>query len=199
MTVSPVDDGTRHFDKSIQYAWHVTSASRATWSRRFRRGTETDMICTFTSDTAPSAGSAAARRVKRLRRGRSEHGPASGAPTASSRCSLVTRVGSVLLRPRRLPRSGGRRRSRRGRPRLPFDAAGCPQPARPSPRGACHAALTRRRCRRAAAMYRRGKVDCFATLNVKAIVVQVDKTLLLSASTRLPCCASGAAPTRLLN
>jgi hypothetical protein len=47
MTVSPADPGTRHFDNSVQYVFHVNSTA----SFGAATATETKVICTFASDT----------------------------------------------------------------------------------------------------------------------------------------------------
>ena len=53
MTVSPGDDGTRHFGPSVQYVFHLTSRPGATNADAIgAAGTESKIICTFTSDTA---------------------------------------------------------------------------------------------------------------------------------------------------
>ena len=53
MTVSPLDMGTNTFGPSVQYAWHVTDHPGATNTSAFGKpGTDTNVICTFTSNTA---------------------------------------------------------------------------------------------------------------------------------------------------
>src|SRR5262249_23849384 len=53
MTVSPAEDGTHHFGPSVQYVFHVTSHPGATNMMAFGKpGTETNVICTFASDTS---------------------------------------------------------------------------------------------------------------------------------------------------
>jgi len=47
MDVSPGDPGTRHFDNTVQYAFHVSSTSAIDSQTR----TVTNVICTFASDT----------------------------------------------------------------------------------------------------------------------------------------------------
>jgi hypothetical protein len=47
MGVSPGDPGTRHFDNTVQYVFHVSSTSSIDSQTR----TETKVICTFASDT----------------------------------------------------------------------------------------------------------------------------------------------------
>lgn len=47
MAVSPGDPGTRHFDNTVQYVFHVSSTSSIDSQTR----TETKVICTFASDT----------------------------------------------------------------------------------------------------------------------------------------------------
>ena len=48
MTVSPGDPGTRHFDNTVQYVWHVSSVAQF----GDPNPTETKVICTFASDTS---------------------------------------------------------------------------------------------------------------------------------------------------
>ena len=47
MTISPGDDGTRNFGPSVLYAFHVTAVPSYGMT-----GTETDVICQFASDTS---------------------------------------------------------------------------------------------------------------------------------------------------
>ena len=48
MDVSPGDPGTRHFDNTVQYVFHVSSTSD---NRLAPTRTATNVICTFASDT----------------------------------------------------------------------------------------------------------------------------------------------------
>ncbi|MBV8761485.1 MAG: DUF4331 family protein [Deltaproteobacteria bacterium] len=48
MNVSPGDPGTRHFDNTVQYVWHVNSVDQFGSTTP----TETKVICTFASDTS---------------------------------------------------------------------------------------------------------------------------------------------------
>jgi hypothetical protein len=48
MAVSPGDPGTRHFDSTVQYVFHVSSTASVTSQSR----TETKVICTFANDTS---------------------------------------------------------------------------------------------------------------------------------------------------
>lgn len=59
MDVSPADDGTRHFGPSVQYVFHVLSHTGATAGSAYGgaitgtgTATETKVICTFASDTS---------------------------------------------------------------------------------------------------------------------------------------------------
>lgn len=52
MDVSPGDDGTHHFDGSVQYVFHVTSRPGPVDTAFFMAGTESKVICTFASDTS---------------------------------------------------------------------------------------------------------------------------------------------------
>ncbi|HEY1810778.1 MAG TPA: DUF4331 family protein [Kofleriaceae bacterium] len=185
MTVSPIDDGTRHFDKSIQYVWHVTSHPGTTVLTAFPApGTETNVICTFTADNAAQCWVAQGTTVKDY-----VTGDPSGAGVKSSDGKLMVFAGT-----RSDPfyfNLGGFKLAvgaveqaevAAGSAGLPGDAAGCPTLDGPTvaaldgllstapgsdvpvtPTASCLA----------------GQIDCFAGLNVKAIVVQVDKTLLL--------------------
>jgi hypothetical protein len=191
MTVSPADDGTHHFDKSIQYAWHVTSHPGANVVQAFpASGTDTDVICTFTSDTAiqcwvalgttvmdyvagdPSVNgiTSADGKVKVFAGQRSDpfYFNLGGFKTAVGAVEAVEAMGSAAL---------------------PLDAAGCPSMLGATVTGELDAALTNPP--QAAvplpngAACAAGQIDCFQSFDVKAIVVQIDKSLLLSGSATL--------------
>ncbi len=175
MTISPADDGTRHFGPGVQYVFHVTS--KAMLGVRVPEGTETNVICTFASDTSAQCWVAQGTTVK---------GYVTG--DASNTAGIISPDGKVRL-------FAGRRSDPfffnfqgfrdavaavKGIPPalLTPNAAGCPssltvtqtqpvimklqEPAQPGATAPCAT----------------DSADCFAHLNVLAIVLQIDKSLL---------------------
>lgn len=181
MTVSPVDQGDRHFDASVQYVFHVTSKSGLGVAAP--GGTETQVICTFASDTSAQCWVVSGSTVKDYVTG----DPSGNAGVASADGKVKVHAGrhsdpfffnlhgfkdaiaTVAAAP---PGS------------ITFNADGCPT--------ACAGGADARCAGTAAALRTKlsatpavadppcgaGTPDCFASLNVLAIVVQVDKTLL---------------------
>jgi hypothetical protein len=180
MTVSPVDDGSRHFDKSIQYVWHVTSHPGATVVSAFpAQGTETNVICTFTTDTSVQCWVAQGTTVKDY-----VTGDPSGNGVTSTDGKLEVfagtrsdpfyfNLGGFKLAEKTVEQAGSA---------ITLDAAGCPQldggtvtaldTLLSTAPGSDVPVTSTVSCPG-------GQIDCFATLNVKAIVVQLDKSLLL--------------------
>jgi hypothetical protein len=181
MTVSPADDGTRHFDKSVQYVWHVTSHPGATAAAAFEKpGTEVNVMCTFTSDTAiqcwVASGTTTLDYVK-------------GDPSTSGVTSSDGKL-KVFAGRRSDPfyfNLGGFHAAQAivegaiaNNAIASFDLAGCPA-LTTGPGGQAPALQTALQSPPTNdPICAAGVLDCFATFNVKAIVVQVDKTLLLS-------------------
>jgi hypothetical protein len=184
MTVSPADDGTRHFDKSIQYAWHVTSHPGANVVQAFpASGTDTDVICTFTSDTAIQCWVALGTTVKEYIAGDPS---TNGITSADGKVKVFagtrsdpfyfnlggfkTAVGAIEAAVAANQITGA-------------DAAGCPT-LNQTQATALQTAVTTAPTT-AIAPCAANQIDCFLTFNVKAIVLQIDKSLLLSGSDKL--------------
>jgi hypothetical protein len=183
MTVSPADDGTRVFDKSIQYVWHITSHPGATAPAAFGQpGTEVDVICTFTTDTNiqcwVASGSTALDYV-------------TGDPSTNGISSTDGKL-EVFAGRRSDPfyfNLGGFKTAvattEAVEATITTDAAGCPTgiagdtAAFATAAGQLRGLLTTAPAT-AISPCAAGQIDCFANFNVKAIVLQIDKTLLLS-------------------
>lgn len=183
MTVSPADDGTLGFGPSVLYVFHVTSKPGVDPVAQ-PGGTETRIVCQFTTATNGSCWVAdSANKTKDF---------VTGNP--SDPAGIKSTSGKVLL-------FAGRRSDpfffnlqgfknavkaiKTAAGGLTFDGAGCPTN--------CGAADTT--CALTAAQLRTvlktapspaqaeppcpaNQIDCFAGLNVLAIVLQVDKSLL---------------------
>jgi hypothetical protein len=199
MTVSPADDGTLNFGPSVQYVFHVTTHPGADNQAAFpSAGTERRVICTFASNTSAQCWVA---------EGSTSLGYISGDPSATT--GITSADGKIklfagrrsdpfffnlagFLTAQRIAEdacSGGSAMTPMACPGLlpVVDMAGCPTlgasaaaiaaqlgttqsgAAYPSTLGPCPA----------------GQADCFATFNTRAIVLQIDKTLLLGTGDHL--------------
>lgn len=184
MTVSPVDDGTRHFDNTVQYAWHVTSHPGATVRQAFPApGTETRVICTFTSDTSIQCWVAVGTTVKDYVTG-DPSGP-TGATSADGKIKVFagTRSDPFYFNLGGFKIAQGAIEAAITANALTKDTAGCPQ-LDMTTAGMLQAAVTTAPTMDVAPC-KMNHIDCFDNFNVKAIVVQVDKTLLLAGSDTL--------------
>lgn len=193
MAVSPADDpATRHFGPSVQYVFHLDSIGDpvADASQVTAVGTETKIICTFASDTSaqcwvgnndyvtgdPSntAGVTSASGKVRLFAGtRSD-------PFFFNLIGFDNAVGSIVAA------EVGSNSDPRDLAAI-SDAAGCPKDLNPTVVAQLRAKLTSSNPASAAHPFCTAgsgseAVDCFKSLNVKAIVLQVDKSLLNSGS-----------------
>jgi hypothetical protein len=195
MTVSPADDNTHMFGPSVQYVFHVTSHPGGTNAQAFvTPGSETRVICTFASETSvqcwvadgqtaldyvtgdPSntAGITSADHKMKVFAGRRSD------PFFFNLSGFLTAQATVED-----ACSGGA-----GMPRMACpgvlsavtDAAGCPNIGAVAPTIAGQLSAT------PAGMVGPcppGVKDCFAALNVRAIVVQLDKSLVLAGTDHL--------------
>ena len=174
MTISPADPNpeTRMFGPTIQYVFHVTS-----YPGFGMAGTETKVICTFTNDNAAQCWITAGTLPKAYVTG----DPSVTAGIASSdgkvRLFAGQRSDPFFFNLGGFKTVVGAVEANAGA--LTFNAAGCP--AVP-PTGAVSTATLRGVLQAAPAaaigICPANQLDCFASLNVKAIVLQVDKTLL---------------------
>jgi hypothetical protein len=170
MTVSPADPGTRHFDNTVQYVFHVNS------SAGFMAGTatETKVICTFASDTDAQCWIGDKDYVK-------------GNPSTMSGMTSDDGKVKVFAGRRSDPfffNLNGYKNAVAGveaaianNQITSMTAAGCPHIS--APMGAqLRGALQQGAGATAHAPCGSADADCFANFDVMAIVLQVDKTLL---------------------
>ncbi len=186
MTVSPADDGTRHFDNSLQYAFHVVSHPGASAAAAFGKpGTETNVICTFASDTSIQCWVALGTQVIDYVTGDPSVSGV-GATSADGKIKVFAGTRSdpfyfnlggfkEAVATTEAAGSAGQIGS--------ADAAGCPPLTGPQVM-ALDGMLTTTPAV-AESPCGSGVIDCFAGFNVKAIVLQVDESLLLNGTDRL--------------
>lgn len=178
MDVSPVDPGTRHFDNTVQYVFHVSSVSEF----GAPNPTETKVICTFASDTSVQCWVGDKDYVK-------------GDPSSTS--GLTSADGKIKV-------FAGRRSDPfffnlngfknavaavEGTTVGSATVAGCPHLIGPQAAGV--RALLQEGAQgsgsgnHAPCSPTNGSADCFIDKDVMAIVLQVDKSLLNSGSNTL--------------
>ena len=171
MTVSPGDPGTRHFDNTIQYVFHVNSKAALDSTT----ATETKVICTFASDTSAQCWVGDKDYVK-------------GDPSATTGMTSADGKLKVFAGRRSDPFffnlngykdaviavegavAGGAITS--------ATTAGCPHISAAMGAGLRATLDEQARGSNTHAPCSGSNVDCFKALDVMAIVVQVDKTLL---------------------
>lgn len=176
MTVSPADMGTNAFGPSVQYVWHATSHPGASNGVAFgAAGTESRVICTFASNTSAECWVVQGTTVKEY-----VHGDPSTAMTSTDGKMKVFagrrsdpfffNLGGFLTAQFTVEHAG----------MLMHDLAGCPT-IDPGTAATLRSQLSTA----PAAMVgpcAAGEIDCFKNFNVMAIVVQVDKSLLLQST-----------------
>lgn len=183
MTVSPGDPGNRAFSDAVQYVFHVVSRTGTMPNQVVAMpaaGTETKVICTFTSDTAVQCWVVTGTTVKDYVTG----DPSSAAGITSASGKLKVHAGRHSD-PFFFNLQGFRdaiatvKGAIAGGAVIP-NAAGCPDNLDGTTVGGIRAILEGQRPTDATALppCPATSKDCFAALNVKALVVQVDKTLL---------------------
>jgi Domain of unknown function (DUF4331) len=181
MTVSPKDDGSRNFDNSIQYAFHVTSHPGATASAAFGApGTETNVICTFASNNSIQCWVALGTTVVDYVTG-DPSVSGIGVTSADGKLKVFagTRSDPFYFNLGGFKETVAAVEAAAGSGQITsFDAAGCPALTADQVM-ALDTAITSPPAV-AISPCASGAIDCFATFNVKAIVVQVDKSLLLN-------------------
>lgn len=185
MTVSPADDGTRHFDNTVQYVWHVTSHPGANAASAFGKpGTETNVICTFKSDTSIQCWIALGTSVVDY---------VAGDPSNPAGVTSTDGKVKVFAGTRSDPfyfNLGGFKLAQAAvesaitnNQIAGADAAGCPM------LNGTQAMLLQGAVTTAPTMdvppCKANQIDCFAGFNVKAIVVQLDTSLVLSGTDTL--------------
>src|ERR1041384_1144036 len=160
MDVSPRDDGTHGFDASVVYVFHLTS--KAGVGVATSAGTETRVICKFASNLSVECWVVGGSTTKDYVTG----DPSNTAGVTSilgkvkvfagrrsdpfffSQTGFTSAIATFLGQSTGMP-----------------DGAGCPKLMTPGQAGSVRSALT-------------GGSDDFATTNVMAIVVQLDKSLV---------------------
>lgn len=181
LTVSPADDGTRHFSPAVQYVFHVRSRAGTTGGMVVAQpgGTETNVICTFASDTSAQCWVVQGTTVKGYVKG--DPSAAAGLTSADGKLKVFAgrrsdpfffnlqgfRDAIALI--------GGAAGT------LTFNAGGCPNNLLDATAAALVATLSAQSTMTGAApACPLTNKDCFAALNVMGLVVQVDKTLVLN-------------------
>jgi hypothetical protein len=181
LTVSPADDGTRSFGPSVQYAFHVRSRVGTTGRDVLAAagGVETNVICTFASNTSVQCWVVAGTTIKAYVKG-----------DPSSLTGLTSTDGKLKV-------FAGRRSDpfffnlqglRNAVAGIQAAAAGltftngCPNNLTDVQVGGLVATLAAQQPADAAAVPPCSATvkDCFAGFNVMALVVQVDKTLVVN-------------------
>jgi hypothetical protein len=167
MTVSPADDTTRAFGPTVQYVFHVSSIPAFGMA-----GTETKVICTFASPTSAQCWVADGTTTKDYVKG--DPSSVSGISSKSGQIKLFAGQRSD---PFFFNLSGFKTvvAAVEGSV-IPADTAGCPL-VPPTTAAMLRAALSATPGS-AIAPCPAGVKDCFAAFNVKAIVLQIDKSLL---------------------
>lgn len=177
MDVSPGDPGTRTFDNTVQYVFHVSSTSAIDSQTR----TETKVICTFTSDTDAQCWVGTKDYVK------GDPSAAGGMTSADGKVKVFAgrRADPFFFNLNGFKDTVAAVVVAAGSGSIIPDGAGCPTldaatagflrgKLTEGPQGAG----THVPCSGSSA-------NCFADLNVMAIVVQVDKTLLNEGSNKV--------------
>jgi hypothetical protein len=172
MTVSPADMGSTSFGTSVQYVFHASSHPGTSNAVAFAAaGTESKVICTFTSNTAAKCWAVQGTTVKDYVSG----DPSTAMTSADGKMKVFAGRRSDPF----FFNLAGFKTAQTAveNATLPVDAAGCPTvpPAT--------AAILRGALSTASAVAvppcAANQIDCFANFNVMAIVVQIDKSLLL--------------------
>jgi hypothetical protein len=182
MTVSPADDNTRQFGPSVQYVFHVSEYAGADNMSAFGTPpTEHKIICTFTSSSKGSCW---------VTTGTTVNDYVTGDPSATTGITSADGKIKFFAGQRSDPfffnLSGfltAQSTVEGAAAGLTFDAAGCPQID-----AATGNVLRTQLTATPAAMVGpcpAGVKDCFASYNVKAIVLQLDKSVVLATGNHL--------------
>lgn len=166
MDVSPLDNGTHAFDPTVVYVFHLNSKSAPRLG--VPDGVETRVICRFASNTSVECWATGAAGTKDYLSGN----PSNAAGAVSLRGKLRVFAGR-RSDPAFADRAGFNTAAGllRGVQATP-DGANCPTAIDPSIALQIRTALG-------------GGMDSFATANVMAIVVQIDKSLVLVDSDKI--------------
>ena len=179
MTVSPGDDGTRTFGPGVQYVFHVTSKANDSngdgnldYGVGIPAGTETKVICTFASNTSAQCWVGGNKDYIT-----GDPSAAAGITSASGKVKMFAgrRSDPFFFNLQGFRNAVAEVEARAGL--LTFNAAGCPA-VDASTSGTIVGRLGEEVHVPNAAPCPANGHDCFADLNVMAIVLQVDKSLL---------------------
>lgn len=175
MTVSPGDNGTRHFGPGVQYVFHVTSKPGIGIGTA--AGTETKILCTFQSDLAAKCW-IGTDTVKDYVEGNPSH--ISGVTSFSGKVRLYAGRRSD---PFFFNLQGFRDAIAfiKSLGTLTLDAAGCPTGVDNANVATMRSKLQQGAQTAATAPCSTTHADCFKSLKVQALILQVDTTLLLDA------------------
>ena len=177
MTVSPRDDGTRTFGPNVLYAFHVTSRPGFGMA-----GVESKVICKFANNTNGECWVVdPANKVIDYVKG--DFSGATGRVSASDKLRVFAgqRSDPFFFNFGGFVRAVGAAETTCGGAcpgTVPVDAAGCLQTDAATAGGL--RTLIGTAPPADIAICKMGEIDCFATKNVMAIVIQVDKSELLS-------------------
>ncbi len=177
LTVSPADDGSRHFGNTIQYVFHVEQHTAFGGP-----GTESKIICTFASDTAGQcwlidADGATADYVT---------GDFSGVTGKAATSNKFRVFAGRRSDPFFFNLSGFLTAKRTVNNATLTTAKGCPQLNDGSVPMALRTQLAATPDGTTAnGPCAQGVKDCFASFNVMAIVIQVDKDLVIDSANKI--------------
>lgn len=175
MTISPGDNGTRHFSPGVQYVFHVTS--KAGLGVGQAGGTETRIICTFASDLAAKCW-IGDNPVKDYVEGDPTSIEGITSFDAKVRMFAGRRSDPFFFNLQGFRDAVAAVKATGG---ITLDAAGCPNNVDATAAAALRAKVQQAAQATATAPCAIDNADCFKHLKVLAIVMQVDKSLLLDA------------------
>jgi hypothetical protein len=174
MTVSPADMGSNSFGPSIQYVFHATSHAGTSNAVAFADpGTESKVICTFTSNTAAKCWVVQGTTVKDYVSG----DPSTAMTSADGKMKVFAGRRSDPFFFNLAGFKTAVMAVENNAAALTFDAAGCP--AVPTATAALLRGALTTASPVAVGPCPANQADCFKNFDVMAIVLQVDKSLLL--------------------
>ena len=194
MTVSPADDGTRHFGPSVQYVFHVTEYAGATNDVAFpnaltNMGTEHKIICTFADDTHVQCWFTTGSHVDDYIKGDPSNN--AGITSADNKIKLFAgeRSDPFFFNLAGFKKAIAGVEAVLATGMVNPDASGCPQNGATDRPNAADVQGLRVTLSTVSATAvppcAANQIDCFATFNTKAIVIQFDKSLVLGSANHL--------------
>ncbi len=178
MTVSPADDGTHSFGPSVQYVFHATSHAGADNKTAYTGAqVETKVICTFKSNTSGQCWVTEGSTVKDYITG--DFSSEAGVTSKSGKVKVFAgrRSDPFFFNLAGLKTAVGAVEAAVAANQLTFKNSGCPN-VPPATATTLQGALSTAPAT-AIAPCAAGQGDCFINFNTMAIVMQVDKSLLL--------------------